>query len=378
MADVLFATWDGGGNLPPAIGIAAEVQRRGGTVRFLGYEQQRHAIEGAGLRFEPYTRQGAFVSATPKSWSRSLTSMLAMINDRSMGSDLLRSIHREHTDLVVIDCVLRTVLRAAAQAGIRRAVLVHSFYYTGALSMGANGPVARLRGHSPTGPWGGAEFGLVASLRSLDPDGNKTHSPSTRFIGPVWQGTPVPANRPAGEPRVLVSLSTCWWPGLRQVLQNVLDAVSELPVKAIVTTGPAISPTDMRAPANAELHQYLPHAELLPTVSLVVGHGGHATTMAALAHDVPLVVLPMAKFMDQPKIGQAVEKAGAGLLLPKRSSPARIRQAIQDLLDNDNYRLSAARLGNEIRQRDGAATAADAITQTLAHQAAGGTRAADR
>ena len=292
-------------------------------------------------------------------------------------SDLLRSIHREHTDLVVIDCVLRTVLRAAEQAGIRRAVLVHSFYYTGASSMGANGPIARLRGHSSTGPWGGADLGLVASLRSLDPDGNKTHPPSTRFIGPVWQGTPVPANRPAGEPRVLVSLSTCWWPGLRQVLQNVLDALSDLPVKAIVTTGPAISPTEMRAPANAELHQYLPHAELLPTVSLVVGHGGHATTMAALAHDVPLVVLPMAKFMDQPKIGQAVEKAGAGLLLPKRSSPARIRQAIQDILDNDNYRLSAARLGDEIRQGDGAATAADAITQTLAQQAAGGTRGAD-
>jgi UDP:flavonoid glycosyltransferase YjiC (YdhE family) len=55
MANILFVTWDGGGNLPPAIGIAAELQRRGDAVRFLGHEQQRNVIEKAWLRFEPYS-----------------------------------------------------------------------------------------------------------------------------------------------------------------------------------------------------------------------------------------------------------------------------------------------------------------------------------
>ena len=31
MPNIVFVTWDGGGNLPPAIGIAAELQRRGDT-----------------------------------------------------------------------------------------------------------------------------------------------------------------------------------------------------------------------------------------------------------------------------------------------------------------------------------------------------------
>jgi hypothetical protein len=34
--DALFVTIDGGGNLPPALGIAREIVRRGGTARFLG------------------------------------------------------------------------------------------------------------------------------------------------------------------------------------------------------------------------------------------------------------------------------------------------------------------------------------------------------
>jgi hypothetical protein len=29
MASILFVTWDGGGNLPPALGIAAELRERG-------------------------------------------------------------------------------------------------------------------------------------------------------------------------------------------------------------------------------------------------------------------------------------------------------------------------------------------------------------
>jgi UDP:flavonoid glycosyltransferase YjiC (YdhE family) len=370
MANILFVTWDGGGNVPPAIGIAAELQRRGDTVRVLGHEQQRSTIEGAGLRFESYTQPVPFSSAAPKSSFHWFTSMTTLVRDRSLGADLLKAVQREPTDFVVIDCVLATVLEAAAQAGLRRAVLVHSFLSIGAWSMRSEGPIARLRGRHSTGPWGGADLGLVATLRSLDPDGTKTWPPSIRFTGPVWQGTPRPANRPAGEPKVLVSLSTCSFPGQRQVLQNILDALNGLPVQAIVTTGPAVSPADLRAPANAELYEYLPHSKVLPTVSLVIGHGGHATTMAALAHDLPVIVLPMLKLMDQRKIGQAVQNAGAGRLLPKQASPARIHRAVQELLENGAYRLAAASLGTEIRQQDGASTAADAIAHTLARHAA--------
>lgn len=369
MANILFVTWDGGGNVPPAVGIAAELQRRGDTVRFLGHQQQRHMIENAGLRFDAYSQPVPFSITAPKPGLAWIRSMSALIKDRSLGVDLEAAVRREPTDFVVIDCVLQPVLNAAEQAGIRRAVLVHSFLSIGAWSMGSNGPVAKIQGsRRPTQPWGGADLGLITTLRSLDPAGDKPLAASIRYTGPVWQGTPQPARQPRGEPTVLVSLSSCWFPGQVQVLQNVLDAVSGLPLHAIVTTGPAVSPGELKAPANAELHAYLPHADILPTVSAVIGHGGHATTMAALAHDLPVIVIPLLKIMDQSKIGRAVEQAGAGRFLPKRSSPARIRQALQQILSTPQYRIAAARLGAEIRDHDGAATAADAITNALARQ----------
>ena len=34
MSEILFVTWDGGGNVPPALGIATELAARGHTVRF--------------------------------------------------------------------------------------------------------------------------------------------------------------------------------------------------------------------------------------------------------------------------------------------------------------------------------------------------------
>ena len=111
-------------------------------------------------------------------------------------------------------------------------------------------------------------------------------------------------------------------------------------MRAIVTTGPAVPAQDLRVPENVELHSYLPHTDVLPTVSMVIGHGGHGTTMAALSY----IVLPMARFTDQFKIGQALEKASAGQLLPKRSSPSRIRQAIEQVLGDERYRSAASRL----------------------------------
>src|SRR3981081_4378865 len=55
-----FVTWDGGGNLSPAVGIAQELIARGNEVRFLGYVPQRTAIEGRGLTFTALARSGNF------------------------------------------------------------------------------------------------------------------------------------------------------------------------------------------------------------------------------------------------------------------------------------------------------------------------------
>ena len=49
MAEIVVVTWDGGGNVPPALAIAAELAARGHGIRVLGHRSQRDAIEAAGF-----------------------------------------------------------------------------------------------------------------------------------------------------------------------------------------------------------------------------------------------------------------------------------------------------------------------------------------
>jgi UDP:flavonoid glycosyltransferase YjiC (YdhE family) len=158
-----------------------------------------------------------------------------------------------------------------------------------------------------------------------------------------------------------VSLSTTYLPGQPAVIQKVLDALADLPVRVIVTTGPAIDPGTLRAPTNAEVHDYLPHREVMPNLSLVVGHGGHSTTMLALAHGLPLLVLPMNLVFDQVLIGQAIQRSGAGLTIPSRSPRHEIRSAVQRILAEDTFAREAARLGVGIRDAHGAQAAVDLL-----------------
>lgn len=364
MAGVLFVTWDGGGNLPPALGIGAELQRRGHTVRFLGHRRQRDLVEVSGFRFEAYTRARPWSSARQRHGFKGPLDLVSVFSDTGPGEDLVASASRESTDLVVADCLLFGALEAAERAGLPRAVLMHTFYPF-LLRTWARGPMGRLvrmKGRRPLRLWSGADLTVVTTLRELEPAATAKEGWPLRHTGVVWQGTPSPS-RPGAEPLVLVSLSTTDFPGQAAALQSILDGLSGLPVRVIATTGPAVSPAMLRPPKNAEVRQFVPHADLMPEASLVVTHGGHATAMLALAHDVPLLVMPMHPMLDQPMIGRSLEAHGAARMLSKKASPEAIRTAARDLLNDDAYRRAAADLGARIRERDGAATAVDTMVE---------------
>lgn len=371
MANILFVTWDGGGNLVPALGIAAELRERGDTVRFLGHPRQGAMIEAAGFRFDGYTNARPWSAMVELHGLAAMRAMLGMLTDNSMGPDLLAAVRQEPADLVVIDCMLFGALRAADQAGLRYAVLFHTFYdfFTRHFLPGPIAVSALLHGQRPKRLWSKADLALVTSLRSLDPAGASDLPPTVHFTGPVLPpAAPAPgAARPDAEPRILISLSTTRFEGQTEVLQSILNAVETMPIHALVTTSDGVDTDRLRVPANVEQHRYVPHTELMPKVSLLVTHGGHSTTMLALAHDLPVVVIPMHPMPDQRWIGKAVAEAGAGKVVNRKSSQATIRAAIGDMLRDGPHRAAAARLGAELREQDAAATGADLITALLNH-----------
>jgi UDP:flavonoid glycosyltransferase YjiC (YdhE family) len=359
----LFVTVDGGGNLPPALGIAAEIVRRGGTARFLGHEPQRRAVEQAGFAFTAVHEGRPYDASAPRSTASALRDLTAVFADRGIGADAIRLARAEPTDVVIVDCLLLGALDTVVRSGLPTVSLVHTLWsFFEGEARGPVGAILRLRGirmksvlRSP-----------VLSLVTVRADFEGPVPARVHHVGPVWQDPPRPAEPASHPPRVLISLSTTRFSGQDKALQRILDAVGTLDVEATVTTGPTIDPADLRVPGNAAAHRYLDHGEILPTTSLVIGHGGHSTTARALAYGIPLLILPMHPLMDQAAIGRAVKRHGAGQTLPRSARPDEIRTAVQELLANGAHRTAAARLGAAIRQRDGAAAAVDLLETTQA------------
>ena len=350
MAEILVVTWDGGGNVPPALGIAHELVARGHAVRFVGHATQQDALRAEGFDVAP-TRHARAFSRLDKN---SPATMARTFADRGLARDVTDALASRPADLVVVDSMLLGVMEAVGDLGTPYVVLEHLYdaYYRRFLR-GPLGLGIRLLGVHQGRALGRAASRLLTTIPELDP----TSDPAVEHVGPV-----VPfSERVPGDPAVLVSLSTFAYPGMAACLQRVLDATAGLDARVVVTTGPVIDPASLRRADNHEVHRYVPHAELMPRVSLVVGHGGHSTAMQALAHDLPMLVVPMHPMLDQPMVGRSIERAGAGRVLPKRAGAARLRPAVEQLLADGPHRAGAARLGQAVRSRPGAVLAADRI-----------------
>lgn len=365
MSDILFVTLDAGGNVPPALRIGEELTRRGHRVRVLGHEALRTAVESAGLTFLPYRHSPYWAPTEPKGTITALRQLLAVFTDKGIGTDLLDAVRDEPADLVVIDCMLLNALDAAGRAGLRHAVLFHTYYeyFDKPWRRGPVGTVGKIKGLDARRLWKRADLAFVCSEREFDPAGSRHDIEHV-----VWTGAIQDAAQAAvapDRPKVLASLSTTNMPGQTKVLQNILDAVGGMDLDLVMTTGPSADPNDFTAPANATVQQYVPHSELMPSCSAVIGHGGHATTFRALGHGLPLLVLPMHPMLDQPMLGESVERSGAGITRSRKSSPDEIRQALAALLSTPRYRERANEIGSGLRSKDGAATAADRLTALL-------------
>jgi MGT family glycosyltransferase len=151
---------------------------------------------------------------------------------------------------------------------------------------------------------------------------------SVRLVGPCDWDPPVdppPWLDDLTGPVVLVTSSSEFQDDGRLV-QATLDALADEPVTVVATVPSARRPD--RVPSNARVETFVPHGAVLDRAAVAVTHGGMGATQKALAHGVPVVVVPFGR--DQAEVARRAEVAGAGVRLPaSRLSPARLRDAVR-------------------------------------------------
>jgi hypothetical protein len=161
-----------------------------------------------------------------------------------------------------------------------------------------------------------------------------------------WAGT--------GAPLVYVSFGTVLgrMSFAAEVYRAVIDAVTGLDARVLVTTGRGFDTSRLRdVPGNVHVEAWVDQADVLGEAGLVVCHGGSGTTYGALAAGVPLVVVPV--FADQFANAPKVAQAGAGLQVDagqdsqgrrrpvSREDVPRIRRAIETVLADRSFREAA-------------------------------------
>jgi len=374
MARVVWACWDGGGNLPPSLGIAAELQRRGHDVSFHGRPDMVDRARAAGVAAT------ALLSARDDFERYSfhpLPTVFGFTGSPGVGRELVQVAAAEKPDVLVVDAMFATALDAASQIDAPSIVIVHTFanrlreMWLRGFAMQSESRVKA--GYDPFPGldvlWGERDLVHVNALAALDgptPDGAVPVRHPAPVLAAEKRATPVKLPWSGDDPTPLVLLSLSTVPEQRDAaaLQTVLDALAQRPVHVVATTGQVVGVDELVVPSNAYVVPFADHDQLLRRAALVVGHGGHGTTMRTLRAGVPIVVIP-ATGADQAGMAAFVQSTGLGIGLERGSDAAAIGSAAVEVLGEFVYRSRAAEVAELFVGLDSALSGAAAVESLL-------------
>ncbi|MGI8807422.1 MAG: glycosyltransferase [Acidimicrobiales bacterium] len=367
---VLCTCVPGHGHFHPMVPIARALKARGHEVAFATAERFCPRVAQAGFQaFPAGLAPGPMVERTlalpgvaapgPEDAGRFGAQMFAAVAGPAKVPDLVAVVADWKPHLLVHDVTDFAGPVAAARAGIPCAA--HSLgpmfpidlYRLGAKLMA---PVWRETAATP-GPYGGM-FGTVY----LDICPPSLQSPDLRATGAVVRplqpvpfdavgGESLPAwvDRPADRPTVYVTLGTVDndAPG---VTEAAVEGLRDEPLTVIASVGPNRDPAELGPqPDNVHVERYVPQSLMLPHCDAVVTHGGSGTMLAALAHGLPLLLLPQGA--NQFWNADRCAALGVGVrLVPGEVDAGSVRRAVRALLQQTGFRARAGDIAAEIER----------------------------
>jgi hypothetical protein len=269
--------------------------------------------------------------------------------------------------------MLPAALAAGEAAGTATASVVHFLYGVARRVMRDAGgswttdlrtlaETRRTLGLGPAGSglaaWEAPELVLVTAPRWLDVDaGAPAH---IVHAGPL--GVDVGRGRGARS-RALLTFSTTVMDGQPALIDRLCAAVTEIDLRPTLTLGPVVARDQVHLSGEIEVLGVADHDRLLPECAIVICHGGLGTVLRALAHGVPLLILPLGR--DQGVNAGRVEALGAGIGLPLDAGERRIRAALETLLGDPSFGAAALAAAERIAADRPDDAAADALERAV-------------
>jgi len=398
----LFVLWEGGGNVPPILGLAKRMIARGHKVTVISDPCNEPEAKAAGCDFFPYT-------TAPHRYDKSADSTILkdyearntiqgfkmFLNNIACGPalqyarDVMGVLNNGKFDVVVVNealyggCFAAEVMKLPCvmvipgtcsfpapgmpppgmlpQKGLAGKLLdkMSSIIFKKLISHGLPSfnearsalglpPLSDIIEYTYNFP------NRVLIMTSPDFEFPANFPASVRITGPILDDPFVHEIDqdilPEGDDRklILVSFSTTFQ-NHAGILQNIIDAIGLLPYRALITLGPAMQSDLRNVPPNIQIRTFLPHSQILPHSAAVVTHAGHGTVIRSLAYGVPLICIPMGR--DQPANAARVVYQGVGLRLSKKAGVKKIADAIRKVVEDPNYERKSNLLSIKIREQ---------------------------
>jgi UDP:flavonoid glycosyltransferase YjiC (YdhE family) len=356
---LLFTFAGGTGHFLPLVPLARAAEAAGHAVAFAGQEGMVATVEETGFAaFD--TGGGTLLRATertpllpldPRREERAVRETYAGRVARSRAGTVLALSDGWRPDVLVCEEVDFGAVIAAERRGLPYASFLSIASGSFDWAALAAAPLNELRAEHGLAPDPGLE--MLRRHLVLSPFPASFRDP--RFPLPRTTQLVRPASPEAERafedrdgPLVYFTLGTIFNLESGDLFERVLAGLRELPATVVVTTGREVDPAALGPkPPNVHVEGYVPQAALLPRCDLVVSHGGSGSVIGALAHGVPLVLLPMGA--DQPFNAARCEALGVAAVLDAvQATPADVRDAAARVLGEQSYRDAAGRLRDEI------------------------------
>ena len=363
---ILFAFPGGAGHFLPMVPVARAAEVAGHVVAFACQAAMVATVEEAG--FTAFDAGGASLLASgvrqplllPDAQEEDRAARIAKgaARDRERASAVLVLCHEWQPDIVVCDEVDFGVVVAAERLGLPYASVQStasgSVMPTGVAAEQAN----QLRAEHGLPPDPGLE--MLRRYLVLVPFPPSLRDPRCPLPPTALQLRHVSSDLPLDErafpwlaalsdsETVYVTLGTIFNQESGDLFERIVEGVRDLPVNLVATVGRALDPEVLGPqPPNVHVERYIPQGQLLPNCRLVVSHGGSGSVIGALAHGLPMVVIPIGA--DQPRNAQRCNDLRvARVLHALEATPERVRAAASDVLADPTYRLNAEQMRDEI------------------------------
>lgn len=393
MEHYLFVMWDGGGAVPPILGVAGKLLAEGKKVSVLGETSLQAEAEAAGCQFHPYQYAPNRTDRRPESdpfpdWKGDspfkVLHKLLYTYAAAYAKDVFELCQRQDYQKVIVDGFLPGGMIGAEAAGkpfvaiwpaldpiphpgrppdglgllpgktlwgqTRNAAL--NWVFKKMLRSGRKiiNPLREQYGlpalNHPFEQYRQAEKVIILSSPSFD---FPVQLPSNTVFGSPQVNDPSWAPEFTLDipgPYVLISLGSTFQ-NQHALYQKLMDTMQQLPVPVVVTLGDVFEPESFRTYPNIRLLKAAAHQEILPSCGLVIHHGGHGISMKSILAGLPQLVIPLGR--DQFGNAARIVYHGIGLKAGTKTSSARLLKMAKTLLAREAFSRSAQLMATKIK-----------------------------